>query len=115
MALTPDEERDFREIGRLLDEAYEHYFRLSDGHCKSSDGYVALHFNNYFERQDDGGQLKVKTVEIYSYVLGPGRDHRFSSLAEALAAVREWHAEELAREYGDDYWGVKDPERTEKD
>ncbi|MDT0442341.1 hypothetical protein [Streptomyces johnsoniae] len=84
-----------RELQRLLDEAYGHYFAFGDGYCKSSEGYMGLHFNNYFDRQD-GEPLRIKGVDVYSYVLGPHRMHNFKSLSEALEAVRKWHAREMA-------------------
>jgi len=84
-----------REIVRLMDEAYDHYFATSDGHCKTSEGYVGLGFNNYFERKA-GEPLRVAQVEIYSYVLGPSRSHYFGSVDEALATVREWHRNEMS-------------------
>lgn len=85
----------FTEIRRLLREAYEHYFATSDGHCKSCEGAISLHFPNYFEAKNGETQPRV---EIYSYVLGPNRNHSFNSLAEALVAVREWHAAEMQAE-----------------
>lgn len=86
------------EIIRLLDEAYEHYFRLSDGHCKSSEGYVSVSFHNYFDRKHDG-KTGAGGVEVYSYVLGPNRTHYFDSLDDALGAVRQWHKAEMEQTY----------------
>jgi len=34
-------------------------------------------------------------VSVYSYVLGPYRNHDFDSIAEALETVREWHADTM--------------------
>lgn len=99
--IQPQEAADLAEIQRLMDEAYTHYFKLSDGYCKSSEGYIGLHFNNYFERRD-GEPLRIKYVEIYSYVLGPNRTHTFKSTADALATVREWHAREMAETHEED-------------
>jgi hypothetical protein len=36
---------------------------------------------------------------VYSYVFGPERQHDFDSIEDALATVREWRDEELARTY----------------
>ena len=82
------------ELQRLLDEAYRHYFDNSDGYCKSSEGYVEVRFNNYFDRRD-GKPLEIIGVGVYSYVFGPRRMHDFGSVEEALTAVREWHAKEM--------------------
>lgn len=92
--------RDIRELHRLLDEAYAHYFEHSDGHCKSSEGYIRVDFNNYFDRRD-GQPLKIEGVGVYSYALGPDRMHDFDSPAEALTAVRKWRAQQLATDYSD--------------
>jgi hypothetical protein len=86
------------EIQALLDEAYQHYFDNSDGYCKSSEGYVEVRFNNYFDRRD-GQPLKITGVGVYSYVLGPSRMHDFDSVEAALTAVRQWHAKEMVETY----------------
>jgi hypothetical protein len=39
----------------------------------------------------------MAAVKVYSYVLGPSRTHYFDSIPEALRAVREWHADCMAR------------------
>lgn len=95
---------DLSELQRLLDEAYDHYFEHSDGHCKSSEGYIGLHFNNYFERKHDGEPFHPKGVEVYSYVLGPHRTHYFDSVQGALEAVRGWHEDEMEHDYSEEAW-----------
>lgn len=87
---------DVAEIRRLLQEAYDHYFANSDGYCKSAEGSISLHLGNYWENAD--GRAEVG-VTVYSYVLGPERIHDFRTTAEALAAVRVWHQEEMATTY----------------
>jgi hypothetical protein len=91
---------DVAEIHRLLNEAYDHYFANSDGYCKSSEGQVSLHWPTYFAMRY--GEIEP-TCSVYSYVLGPSRNHDFESTTEALAAVREWHAEEMAHDYRDSF------------
>jgi hypothetical protein len=89
------------EMQRLLDEAYDHYFSRGGSHCKSQEGYIALHFNNYHDRK--GGTyfhkepepFRIARVDVYSYVLGPVRMHVFTSVQEALDEVRKWHDEEM--------------------
>jgi hypothetical protein len=93
--LSEQEQADLAEMVRLMDEAYTHYFAVSDGHCKSSEGYFALTFDNFFDRR--AGKPRSVGVEVYSYVLGPHRTHHFDSPAAALAEVREWHMEMLSR------------------
>lgn len=100
--ITEQEMKDLAEIRRLLDEAYDHYFENSDGHCKSSEGYISLNYPNYFERKDGAG-LGLRSVEIYSYVFGPNRLHFFKSTAEALVAVKQWHEREMQETYEDDW------------
>ena len=101
--ITDQEFADLAEIRRLLDESYDHYFANSDGHCKSSEGYIGISFNNYFERRD-GEPFGVKYVEIYSYVFGPNRSHYFKSTAEALEAVQGWHEREMKETYDEEPW-----------
>lgn len=95
--MTPIEK--LAEIIRLLDEAYDDYFARSDGYCKSSEGHVSIDFGTYFDRAEGKPPLLVGGVDVYSYVLGPSRGHYFKTLDEALEAVREWHADELAMDF----------------
>lgn len=92
--ISTQEIADLAEIVRLMDEAYAHYFSY-EGHCKSDEGYVGLHFNNVHDRRG-GEPFCIASVDVYSYVLGPHRMHTFPSTAEALAEVRKWHAAEMA-------------------
>lgn len=101
--ITEQEMKDLQEIRRLLDEAYDHYFKYSDGCCKSFEGYIGLEFNNYFDRRD-GQSFGVMGVEIYSYVFGPNRSHHYTSTALALAAVKEWREKEMQETYEEDVW-----------
>lgn len=98
--ITEQEIKDLAEIRRLLDEAYDHYFANSDGCYKSSEGYIGIEFNNYFERRE-GEALGIKSIEIYSYVFGPNRSHFFDSTAEALETVKQWHDKEMQMDYED--------------
>lgn len=90
-----------REIRRLLKEAYDHYFATSDGYCKGSEGYVGVHYPDYFDERGGADAMRPNGVDVYSYVLGPSRMHSFKSMAEALSAVREWHADSMATDYSD--------------
>jgi hypothetical protein len=87
------------EIQRLLDEAYDHYFKY-ESHAKSYEGSIAVHYNNYWDRRNDEAGLKIKYIEISSYVFcRQGRQEHFDTVDEALATVREWHRDELAYDY----------------
>ncbi|WP_284982351.1 hypothetical protein [Arthrobacter sp. efr-133-TYG-118] len=102
-AIDDSELTKLQELQGLLDEAYKHYFELSAGYCKFSEGHVALEFGNFWNRRGGAdGALKILGVTVYSYVFGPGRTHHFESLDEALNAVRTWHAEEMSTEYDED-------------
>lgn len=87
------------EIHRLLKEAYDHYFALSDGYCKSAEGTVWVEWPTYFAMR--GGET-TPTIGVYSYVLGPSRRHEFDSIDEALTEVRKWHAIEMQQTYDED-------------
>jgi len=85
-----------KEIRRLLKEAYDHYFKHGDGHCKSAEGQISIHFGNYWT---DGDDLVIRSVEIYSYVFGPSRSHFFDTIDEALETVKKWHHNEMNFDY----------------
>lgn len=93
---TEDAEK-LAEISRLLHEAYEHYFTY-EGHCKSGEGRISVYYGNFWERQDNPGELKITGIDIYSYVFveGGARSQYFDSVDEALETVRRWHADEMA-------------------
>ncbi len=86
-------------IRKLLKEAYDHYFKYSDGHCKSSEGHISIDFGDYWS--DKNCELKITGVSIYSYVLGPSRSHYFDSLDEALDTVVQWHSDEMSTDYNE--------------
>lgn len=86
------------EIRRLLKEAYDHYFKHSDdGHCKSQEGHIDLEFGNYWT--DNKCEMKITSVNIYSYVFGSSRSHYYETIDEALEVVRRWHKEEIEYDY----------------
>ena len=104
------------QIRKLLKEAYDHYFDNSDGHCKSQEGHISVEFGNYWEDQEC--QMKITSVNIYSYVFGNSRSHCYDSLDEALEVVRQWHKEEMETDYEeqrrleDEYNATHAPRRT---
>lgn len=97
--LNEDFERKLAALRDLLSEAYEHYFATSDGHCKSSEGAISVNWPPFFWRDDEPEVKSGPSVSIYSYVLGPHRDHHFATIDEALAEVRKWHAQEMATDH----------------
>jgi hypothetical protein len=89
-----------REIARLHDEAFDHAME-HDGHHKSAEGQISVNFTNRFDEGRDEDPLRITSVEVYSYVLGPNRNHYFDSVDEALAAMRKWHHAEMTHNYED--------------
>ena len=89
---TQAEELD--ELARLLDEATAHAFERG-GVGKSAEGRIALNLGDYEDRQLE--PLKIRSVHVYSYMLGPSRDHEFDTVTDALAEVRLWHKNEMER------------------
>jgi hypothetical protein len=85
------------QIRKLLKEAYDHYFKHSDGHCKSGEGHISLEFGNYWD--DKKCEMKITSVNIYSYVFGSSRSHYYDTLDEALEVVKRWHKEEMTTDY----------------
>lgn len=103
--LISDEDiKNLTEIQRLLDEGLEHYLSY-ESHCKSSEGYVSIEvsFGTSWDRREAAEKGKtVKpsyNVNVYSYALSPGRSWDFDYPEDALEAVREWHAAEMAYDY----------------
>lgn len=81
------------ELKRLLAEAYEHYFKYSDGYCKSSEGVISIHVTEPFYWREE--KQRPAAIEIYSYVFGGGRHHYFRTIDDALDEVRVWHHHEM--------------------
>lgn len=84
-------------IRKLLKESYDNYFAKGDGHCKSGEGHISVEFGNYW--QDKQCQMKITSINIYSYVFGSGRVHYFDTIDEALDTVVRWHKEEMEHDY----------------
>lgn len=91
---------ELREIQDLLAEAYRHYMQHGDGGWKSSEGAISLHFPEFFWEEGWYGEEdtlpKRPGISIYSYILGPNRNHTFDTTTEALTEVRNWHAREMS-------------------
>ena len=86
------------EIRKLIKEAYDHHFENDfDAPHKSQKGHISLEFGNYWE--DKKCEMKITSVNIYSYVFGPSRNHYYDTLDEALEVVRQWHKEEMETDY----------------
>ncbi len=108
--MTPTQMETLREIRRLLAEAYEDYFERGDGHHKSSEGHLEVHYPNVFQ---EGDPMEANAIGIYSYVLGPSRMHYWTRthgpehgsdadrwvkgdpIEAALKDVREWHRQQM--------------------
>lgn len=86
------------EIRKLLKEAYDHYFDNDfDGSHKSQEGHISVEFGNYWE--DPNCEMKITSVNIYSYVFGSSRSHYYDSVDTALEVVKAWHKEEMETDY----------------
>lgn len=99
MTLTNQELKDFKELTRLHDVAFNDYLDRHDRGHKSSDGAVTLYFGNFWDREgfDIPGNSKLEGVEVYSYALSPtGRMHYFKTMREALEAVRGWYEVQMS-------------------
>lgn len=88
------------QIRKLLKEAYDHVFH-NDPDCghKSQEGHVSVEFGNYWEDQEC--QMKITSVNIYSYVFGNSRSHYYDTVDEALEVVKRWHKEEMETDYAE--------------
>lgn len=97
--MTPRQLEIVKEIKALLKEAYDHYFKYSDGYCKSSEGCITICYPTYWNYNDDNA---ANYIEIYSYVLGPSRSHDFEDFEDALKAVKKWHEAEMSNDYSEE-------------
>jgi hypothetical protein len=86
------------QIRKLLKEAYDHVFE-NDHDCshKSQEGHISIEFGNYWE--DQKCEMKITSVNIYSYVFGNSRSHYYDTLDEALQVVVQWHKDEMNTDY----------------
>lgn len=94
-------DKDFQKlitIRKLLKEAYDHVFE-NDPDCsyKSQEGHIDVEFGNYW--QDEQCELKITSINIYSYVFGNSRSHCYDTIDEALEIVKIWHKEEMTTDY----------------
>lgn len=66
-----------------------------DGHHKSNEGYVGVIYSypNWFEADDYLKDKPEISCEVYSYLFGQRRLHKFGSLKEAWGEVKTWHYE----------------------
>lgn len=103
-------------IRKLLKEAYDHYFENDpDGSHKSQEGHISVEFGNYWE--DNKCEMKITSVNIYSYVFGNSRSHYYDTVDEALEVVKGWHKEEMTTDYAEqrrleDEWKATYPYRS---
>lgn len=98
--LTHDDLTKLGELTRLLDEAYTHYFETSDGYAKLGEGTLTIRFGSFEDRT--GGAPRAG-IDIFSSVFGTGRQHRFTTIEEALVEVSRWHAAEMADTHPDPF------------
>lgn len=100
--LTSQELDELTQAQKLLDEAYTHYFEVSDGYSKITEGHIAVHLGNFFDRRAGNRNL---CIEVYAAVIGyEKRSYFFESTSDMLEVIKEWHKEELADDHKGDAW-----------
>ena len=89
---------------RLFSAIEKQFEESEDGHCKSYEGAMAIHFPNYFEDRGEGRMGSDSWgVTLDLYVIGPSRHYGWwaPTLSEAIdkatAEISEWirHYEEV--------------------
>lgn len=95
----------FRKIRRVLGEIHQQWVDnikegIDDGHCKSSEGMIEVHYPTWFDCDslEEYCSAKADGIGIYSYVFGPSRMHDFTgenAFVDALAEVENWRDEYL--------------------
>lgn len=106
--MTPHQLAKFAEIRRLLAEGYRIHETLDDGIHKTADGLCEVSYPTAYSDDEGCGGVEAKGLMIYSYVLGPSREHYFHKgrgrgdyntfysqdpFETALAEVRRWVGE----------------------
>lgn len=74
------------EMNKLLMEANEHYFNRG-GMGKNAEGEIYVYYPGYWDQKE--GKTEP-SIAVYSYALGPHRNHEFETIDLALETVREW-------------------------
>ena len=107
--MSPDQLSKFAEIRRLLAEGYRIHAERDDGVHKSCDGLCEVGYPTAYSDDEGCGGTEAISLMIYSYVLGPSRQHHFykgrgrgdyatfysdDPFATALREVRRWLAEQ---------------------
>lgn len=95
--MTATELAKLNELGRLLDEAGEHFQIGSGVDPEAGEGWIQLSFGEHPDCEDGRNPIMVKIVTG----LAQPRTQWFQSIDEALGAVRSWHATEMANEHPD--------------
>jgi hypothetical protein len=114
--MTPEQANILRQIRTLMNEAYDHYFKFSDGYCKSAEGAIEVYYPNYFDVRAGDNPEEATGLMVYSYVLGPSRQHHWfkgkgkgdyatkwtaDPFATALKDVQKWHQDEMKRDHSE--------------
>jgi len=104
--MTPKQLATLTEIRAVLRDAYAEYLAGGDPCTKSSDGHIQVKYPPFWH--DGWQEPEAYSIEIYSYALGPSRNHTWTKgkgkgsyadkygddpFAMALADVREWQRE----------------------
>jgi hypothetical protein len=83
--------------------------------CKLSDGEVTVRFPGWVEFDDtEQWMARQPSCEVYSYVFGPGRRHDFTTVGDAVDAVRVWGVRYQRRlaGHGIEWAGLPGPDET---
>ena len=86
------------QIRLILADLYSREEACPDAIWKMSEGRVTVTIPEYFWwrepfDKESGEPAKRPEVSVYSYAFGPNRTHYFDDATEALAAVKEWAAD----------------------
>lgn len=104
--MTPHQINVLNEIRSVLRESYTEYLACGDPCTKSSDGQIRVKYPPFWH--DGWQEPEAYSIEIYSYALGPSRNHTWTKgegkdtyydkygddpFSMALADVKEWQRE----------------------
>ena len=89
-----------KRLHELLHEAYHDWLeRDPDPSGKGSEGQVCITTSDHFFSYNSDVRPRVT---VYSYILGPYRNHEFRNIDDALVEVGKWHKRQLEYDYSKD-------------
>lgn len=87
---------DITDVRKALWNAYKKAMATGQMDGKSSEAYVKLIFPAIYDCEDENEFLEASALTIYSYALGPSREHYFyKAVIEKQENYYTWHTKDI--------------------